>query len=102
MCSWNAIAPSRATIGVSLPGSPRRAQSGVGKTLAAKWRDLFGATFDIILCNLASTYFEVEASALGQAKRGDSRVHRLMWRLLRHCRYAAARQRVEWEWNREK
>ncbi|MDV7402660.1 IS1634 family transposase, partial [Arthrospira platensis SPKY1] len=32
--------------------------------LAQKWRDLFGATFDILLYDLTSTYFEGEAPAV--------------------------------------
>ena len=44
--------------------------------LAAKWRDLFGANFDIILYDLTSTYFEGNAQAVEKAKRGYSRDHR--------------------------
>lgn len=44
--------------------------------LAAKWRDLFGATFDIVLYDLTSSYFEGAAAAIPQAKRGYSRDHR--------------------------
>ncbi len=46
------------------------------KHLAARWRDLFGATYDIILYDLTSTYFEGEAPAVGPAQRGYSRDHR--------------------------
>jgi len=44
--------------------------------LAAKWKDLFGASFDIILYDLTSTYFEGRAQAVAKAKRGYSRDHR--------------------------
>jgi transposase len=44
--------------------------------LAQKWRDLFGATFDVLLYDLTSTYFEGEAAAVPSAKRGYSRDHR--------------------------
>lgn len=44
--------------------------------LAAKWKDLFGATFDILLYDLTSTYFEGRAEAIPKAKRGYSRDHR--------------------------
>lgn len=44
--------------------------------LAQKWRDLFGATFDILLYDLTSTYFEGEAPGVESAKRGYSRDHR--------------------------
>jgi transposase len=46
------------------------------KHLAAKWRDLFGATFDILLYDLTSTYFEGEAEQVTSAERGYSRDHR--------------------------
>lgn len=46
------------------------------KHLAAKWRDLFGATFDILLYDLTSTYFEGEAPEVSSAARGYSRDHR--------------------------
>jgi hypothetical protein len=41
--------------------------------LAAKWKDLFGADYDIILYDLTSTYFEGGAEAIPKAKRGYSR-----------------------------
>ncbi|MEY2929875.1 MAG: hypothetical protein RL033_624 [Pseudomonadota bacterium] len=44
--------------------------------LATKWKDLFGASFDIILYDLTSTYFEGAAQAVPKAKRGYSRDHR--------------------------
>ena len=44
--------------------------------LAAKWKDLFGASFDLILYDLTSTYFEGRAQAVAKAKRGYSRDHR--------------------------
>jgi transposase len=46
------------------------------KHLAGKWRDLFGATFDVLLYDLTSTYFEGEAIAVDKARRGYSRDHR--------------------------
>jgi len=44
--------------------------------LAAKWRDLFGAEFDVLLYDLTSTYFEGEAVEVEKARRGYSRDHR--------------------------
>ena len=44
--------------------------------LAQKWRDLFGTTFDILLYDLTSTYFEGQAPEVSSAKRGYSRDHR--------------------------
>ena len=44
--------------------------------LAAKWKDLFGATFDLLLYDLTSTYFEGDVDALPKARRGYSRDHR--------------------------
>jgi hypothetical protein len=44
--------------------------------LAAKWKDLFGATFDLLLYDLTSTYFEGDADAVPKAQRGYSRDHR--------------------------
>ena len=44
--------------------------------LASKWKDLFGASFDIILYDLTSTYFEGSAEGVAKAKRGYSRDHR--------------------------
>lgn len=44
--------------------------------LADKWRDLFGASFDVLLYDLTSTYFEGEAEAVDKATRGYSRDHR--------------------------
>jgi transposase len=46
------------------------------KHLAAKWRDLFAARFDILLYDLTSTYFEGEAPEVASAQRGYSRDHR--------------------------
>ncbi len=46
------------------------------KHLADKWRDLFGATFDVLLYDLTSTYFEGEAVEVDKARRGYSRDHR--------------------------
>jgi transposase len=44
--------------------------------LAGQWRDLFGATFDVLLYDLTSTYFEGEAIEVEKARRGYSRDHR--------------------------
>jgi transposase len=44
--------------------------------LAEKWRDLFGATFDVLLYDLTSTYFEGDAEEVDKAARGYSRDHR--------------------------
>lgn len=44
--------------------------------LARRWRDLFGASFDVLLYDLTSTYFEGEAVGVEKAARGYSRDHR--------------------------
>lgn len=44
--------------------------------LAAKWKDLFAASFDIVLYDLTSTCFEGSAQGVPQAARGYSRDHR--------------------------
>ena len=44
--------------------------------LADKWRDLFGASFDVLLYDLTSTYFEGDAQEVEKATRGYSRDHR--------------------------
>lgn len=44
--------------------------------LKAKWGELFKATYDVLLYDLTSTYFEGEALGNTQAKRGYSRDHR--------------------------
>lgn len=44
--------------------------------LAQQWQDLFGATFDVLLYDLTSTYFEGDVPAVPQAQRGYSRDHR--------------------------
>jgi len=44
--------------------------------LASKWRDLFGASFDVLLYDLTSTYFEGTAEEVEKAARGYSRDHR--------------------------
>lgn len=46
------------------------------KHLAGKWQDLFGATFDVLLYDLTSTYFEGQALEVEPARRGYSRDHR--------------------------
>jgi transposase len=44
--------------------------------LTQRWRDLFGASFDVLLYDLTSTYFEGQAQGVEQAARGYSRDHR--------------------------
>ena len=44
--------------------------------LADRWKDLFGASFDVLLYDLTSTYFEGEAEEIDKAQRGYSRDHR--------------------------
>ena len=44
--------------------------------LADKWQDLFGASFDVLLYDLTSTYFEGDAGEVDKAARGYSRDHR--------------------------
>jgi transposase len=43
---------------------------------AGRWKDLFGATIDVLLYDLTSTYFEGEAEEVEKAQRGYSRDHR--------------------------
>lgn len=40
--------------------------------LVGRWRDLFNASFDVLLYDLTSTYFEIDATALPE---GDKRRH---------------------------
>jgi transposase len=51
-------------------------QPALEQHLAQKWKDLFGATFDLLLYDLTSTCFEDDVDAVPQAQRGDSRDHR--------------------------
>jgi len=51
-------------------------KAALERHLADKWRDLFGATFDVLLYDLTSTYFEGEAEEVEKAARGYSRDHR--------------------------
>jgi transposase len=44
--------------------------------LAARWKDLLGASFEVLLYDLTSTYFEGQAAGLPKARRGYSRDHR--------------------------
>ena len=44
--------------------------------LAGRWKDLFNASFDLLLYDLTSTYFEGEAAEVPKARRGYSRDHR--------------------------
>jgi hypothetical protein len=41
--------------------------------LQARWKDLFGATYDLLLYDLSSTYFEGEMEQAPKAKHGYSR-----------------------------
>lgn len=51
-------------------------KAALEKHLAARWRDLFGASFEVLLYDLTSTYFEGEAEEVDKAQRGYSRDHR--------------------------
>jgi transposase len=51
-------------------------KAGLEQHLASKWRDLFGASFDVLLYDLTSTYFEGSAEEVDKAARGYSRDHR--------------------------
>jgi transposase len=51
-------------------------KAALEKHLAARWRDLFGASFDVLLYDLTSTYFEGQAEEVPKAQRGYSRDHR--------------------------
>jgi len=51
-------------------------KSTLERHLADKWRDLFGASFDVLLYDLTSTYFEGGAEEVEKAARGYSRDHR--------------------------
>jgi Transposase DDE domain len=47
--------------------------------LVGRWRDLFNASFDVLLYDLTSTYFEIDAAALPEGdkrRHGYSRDHR--------------------------
>jgi len=44
--------------------------------LTRRWRDLFGARFELLLYDLTSTYFEGEVAGVDKAQRGYSRDHR--------------------------
>ena len=44
--------------------------------LQARWKDLFGATYDLLLYDLTSTYFEGEMEQAPKAKYGHSRDQR--------------------------
>ena len=44
--------------------------------LQERWRDLFGARFEVLLYDLTSTYFECDPPASGKRKHGYSRDHR--------------------------
>jgi transposase len=44
--------------------------------LAGRWKDLFGASFDVLLYDLMSTYFEGEVQEIEKARSGHSRDQR--------------------------
>ncbi|MDO8544233.1 MAG: IS1634 family transposase [Opitutaceae bacterium] len=44
--------------------------------LQARWKDLFGATHDLLLYDLTSSYFEGEMAGAPKARHGHSRDHR--------------------------
>jgi transposase len=44
--------------------------------LQARWKDLFGATYDLLLYDLTSTYFEGQMEQAPKAKHGHSRDNR--------------------------
>ena len=44
--------------------------------LRQRWQDLFGASFEVLLYDLTSTYFEGQAGEIPIARRGYSRDHR--------------------------
>ena len=44
--------------------------------LRGRWEDLFGATFDVLLYDLTSTYFESDPPRAGKRRHGYSRDHR--------------------------
>ena len=51
-------------------------KAALEKHLAARWKDLFNASFDLVLYDLTSTYFEGRAEGISKAQRGYSRDHR--------------------------
>lgn len=51
-------------------------KAALERHLADQWRDLFGASFDVLLYDLTSTYFEGTAEGVEKAARGYSRDHR--------------------------
>ncbi|HEV2435801.1 MAG TPA: IS1634 family transposase [Verrucomicrobiae bacterium] len=53
-----------------------RHKDALEQHLADKWRDLFGASFDVLLYDLTGTYFEGGAQEVDKAARGYSRDHR--------------------------
>jgi hypothetical protein len=45
-------------------------KDGLEQHLAQRWRDLFGASFEVLLYDLTSAYFEDEAVGVRSAARG--------------------------------
>jgi hypothetical protein len=70
-----------------------RHKPALEKHLAQKWRDLINATFDVLLYDLTSTYFEGEAAGVPSARRSYSRDHRP------DCLQLVLA--VRWTWDRE-
>jgi transposase len=51
-------------------------KAALEKHLATRWQDLFGASFQVLLYDLTSTYWEGEVEGSAWARRGYSRDHR--------------------------
>lgn len=51
-------------------------KEGLEAHLSRQWKDLFGATYDVLLYDLTSTYFEGQVPGVPKAQRGYSRDHR--------------------------
>lgn len=48
-------------------------KTALERHLTRRWRDLFGARFELLLYDLTSTYFEGDVAGVDQAQRGYSR-----------------------------
>ena len=51
-------------------------REGLFTHLQARWKDLFGVKYEVLLYDLTSTYFEGQAEEIPKAQRGYSRDHR--------------------------
>ena len=51
-------------------------RDGFFNHLQSRWKDLFGAKYEVLLYDLTSTYFEGQAQEIPKAQRGYSRDHR--------------------------